>query len=114
MKSTTAALLVFNLMTLGATHAFAANIADVAEDRAEAKYDATKSDAKHQYEAAEANCRNLAGNSRDVCMKEAKATYKTDSAHAKATEKSETDSPKIKTVVPFFLSPFAIIRVLPR
>ena len=72
MKSTTAALLAFNLMTLGVTHAFAANIADVAKDRAEAKYDATKSNAKQQYEAAKANCRNMAGNSRDVCMKEAK------------------------------------------
>lgn len=90
MKLTIAALLAFNLMTLGAAHTYAANIGNVTEDRAEAKYDATKDSAKSQYNAAKKGCRKLSGNAKDVCMKDAKAAMVNAKAKAKATEKSET------------------------
>jgi hypothetical protein len=61
-----------------------------------AEYDATKDRSAADYKAAVAQCKNLAGNSKDICEAEAKATQKKTDAMAeadyKATPKARADA----------------------
>ena len=57
---------------------------------ADAKQDATVKQARTDYKAARARCNELAGNEKDVCVKEAKADEKRAKADAKADKKSTT------------------------
>lgn len=58
---------------------------------AEAREERTTDQAKADYEAAKERCKELKGNEKDVCMKEAKAGYKTAKSQAKA-ERKATDA----------------------
>jgi hypothetical protein len=55
---------------------------------ADLKYDQTVRQAKADYKAARAKCDELGGNSKDVCVKEAKAAEKRAIAEAKAEKKN--------------------------
>lgn len=86
MKLRNAMFFVLGLAVLGPT--YAADVKDSMEDRAEARYDATKDVAKQNYEAAKENCKNMSGNARDICMKDAKAEYVKDKSQAKVDKKA--------------------------
>ena len=68
--------------------AYAADVKDAMEDRAEARYDAEKDAAKHNYESSMKNCKSMSGNAQDVCMKDAKAEYVKARSQAKVEKKS--------------------------
>jgi hypothetical protein len=60
---------------------------------ADVKYDQTVHQAKLDYKAARAKCNELGGNSKDVCIKEAKAAETATIADAKAAKKNtDTDA----------------------
>lgn len=64
-----------------------------AKREADVKYDQTVHQAKLDYKAARAKCNELGGNSKDVCIKEAKAAETATIADAKAAKKSaDTDA----------------------
>lgn len=71
---------------------FTAGAADTPSDQtkhnAKAEEHAAEAQAKADYKAAKEHCHSLSGNERDVCMKDAKAKYKSAKADAKAHEKS--------------------------
>ncbi|HZP85728.1 MAG TPA: cell envelope biogenesis protein TolA [Burkholderiales bacterium] len=64
--------------------AFGANAANPSKDEAKAEYKAAMEHADANYKAAKEHCKTLSGNDRDVCMKQAKADYKSAKAEAKA------------------------------
>jgi len=68
----------------------AADVKDTMKDRADARYDATTDAAKQNYEMAKENCKNMAGNARDVCMKEAEMEYVKAKSQARVEKKSAT------------------------
>lgn len=68
----------------------AADVKDTMKDRADAQYDATRDAAKQNYEMAKENCKNMAGNAKDVCMKAAEADYVKAKSQAKVEKKSST------------------------
>lgn len=89
MKIISMAILTFNLIALGASTVYAADMADMKEDQAKDKYHATKKAVKTEYEMAKERCEAMNGNAEDVCMKDAKAKYQSDKANAKAMKKAE-------------------------
>ena len=81
------------LLTAGAAIIFGLTLSNVApadevsrdkKRAADARHDAAVSQAKADYKAARAKCNELAGNDKDVCVKEAKAARTTATADAKA------------------------------
>lgn len=86
MKLRTA--LFFAMSFAAMSPAYAADVKDAMEDRAEARYDAEKDAAKHNYEIAKENCKNMSGNAKDVCMKDAKAKYVKATSQARVEKKS--------------------------
>lgn len=74
-------------MTLSAT-APADEVSRENKRAADLKYDQTMHQAKADYKAARANCNNLGGNDKDVCIKEAKAAETSATADARAQKKS--------------------------
>ena len=58
-----------------------------AKRAADARYDQAVRQAKADYKAARAHCKELAGNDKDVCIKEAKAAEKAAKEDAKAAKK---------------------------
>jgi hypothetical protein len=71
-------------------------IAGPAAATTKAEYDATKGRAAADYKAADAQCKSLAGNPKDICEAEAKAAQKKSDAMAeadyKATPKARADA----------------------
>ncbi len=85
------------LLTAGAAIVIGLSLSNVApadelsrdEKRAaEKRHDAVERQAKADYKAARERCKELSGNDKDVCIKEAKAARKQALADAKAAEKS--------------------------
>ena len=85
------------LLTAGAAIIFGLTLSNVApadevsrdkKRAADAQHDAAVSQAKADYKAARARCNELAGNDKDVCVKEAKAARDMAKADAKAAKKS--------------------------
>lgn len=85
------------LLTAGAAIIFGLTLSNVApadevsrdkKRAADSQYDAAVSQAKADYKAARARCDQLAGNDKDVCVKDAKAARKVAKADAKAAKKS--------------------------
>lgn len=66
----------------------ASEMTDAAKDRVEATEDMRQDAAKRDYEAAKAQCEQLAGNAKDVCEKDAEARYESAKAEAEADEES--------------------------
>jgi hypothetical protein len=87
MKLRTALFFSLCLAAMGPAYAVD-DMKDAMEDRAEARADTAKATAKQDYEIAKASCKSLAGNARDVCMKEAKAAYVKATSQATVDEKS--------------------------
>lgn len=83
MNLTTTLFLAMSVVALAAP-VHAADTKDMMEDRAEARYDQNKDMAKQNYEIAKENCKNLSGNAKDACLKNAKAEY------VKATSQAKT------------------------
>lgn len=78
-------------MIIGLTLSNTAPADDMSRDAkrsADATHDQAVRDAKADYKAARAKCNELGGNSKDVCVKEAKAAEKSAMANAKAEKKS--------------------------
>ena len=86
MKLRTALFFALSLAAMG--QAYAAEVKDAMQNRAEARYDVEKDAAKHKYEIAQENCKNMSGNAQDVCMKDAKAEYVKAKAQANVEKKS--------------------------
>ncbi|MDP1928037.1 MAG: hypothetical protein Q8K62_05940 [Thiobacillus sp.] len=86
MKLRTAMFFALSLAAM--SPAYAADVKDAMEDRAEARYDAEKDTARHNYEIAKENCKSLSGDAKDVCMKDAKAEYVKVTSQAKVEKKS--------------------------
>jgi hypothetical protein len=76
-------------ITLGAP-AFADTTATEATHHAKAEYKHTMKQADADYKAAKAKCNSLTGNDKDVCVKEAKASYQKTKADAKAARTSSS------------------------
>jgi hypothetical protein len=74
-------------ITFGAP-AFADTTATEAKHHAKAEYKHTMKQADADYKAAKANCNSLTGNDKDVCVKEAKASYQKAKADAKVARTS--------------------------
>jgi len=89
MKLRTALFFALSLSVMGP--AYAAEVKDAMQDRAEARYDGEKDAAKRNYEIAQENCKNMSGNAQDVCMKDAKAEYVKAKSQAKVEKKSGKD-----------------------
>lgn len=86
MKLSTA--LLFAMSFAAMSPVYAADVKEAMEDRAEARYDAEKDAARHNYEIAKENCKNMSGNAQDVCLKEVKAEYVKAESQAKVEKKS--------------------------
>ena len=81
--------LIAGLLGLGLAGGVYADDTSRAEKKAaDARYDATVEKAKSDYKAARQRCSTLAGNDKDVCMKEAKAADERARADAKARKES--------------------------
>ncbi|MDO8942384.1 MAG: hypothetical protein Q7U75_04325 [Desulfobacterales bacterium] len=89
MKLRTAVFFALSLAAI--SPAYAADVKDAMEDRAEARYDGVRDAANHNYEIAKENCKSLSGNAQDVCMKDAKAEYVKAKSQAKVEKKSGKD-----------------------
>lgn len=85
--NTSRILILASLFGALSTTAMARDAEDIAKDRAKTDYKATVEQADAQYKAAKTHCKTLSGNERDVCMKQAKADYKSAKADAKAQRK---------------------------
>lgn len=81
-------LAVLSLAALSPAHA--AGVKDTIKDRADAQYDTTRDAARQTYEMAKENCKNMAGNAMDVCMKEAEMEYIKAKSQAKVEKKAGT------------------------
>ena len=75
------------VITFGAP-AFADTTATEAKHHANAEYKHTMKQADADYKAAKAKCNSLTGNDKDVCVKQAKASYQKAKADAKVARTS--------------------------
>ena len=67
MKLRTSLFFVLGLAAMSPV--YAADMKESAEDRAEVRYDATKDIVKKNYEMAKEDCKALAGDAKDVCLR---------------------------------------------
>lgn len=97
LQPSTGALWRNRLLTLGAAIILGLTLSNTApadevsrdtKRAADVKHDEAVSQAKAEYKAARARCNELGGNSKDVCVKEAKAAEKSAIADAKAEKKN--------------------------
>lgn len=92
MKLHTALFLALSMGVLSPVHAAdmknTGDMKNMKEHRAEAQYDSARATAKQRYEAARENCRNMAGEEKDACMKSAEAAYRDSKSQAGSDGKS--------------------------
>ncbi len=88
MNTTLIRLLALSLFAAAPMAAHAADMADITKERAEIKGDMKKDMAKQDYREAKMRCKTLNGEAEDICLKDARAYYKTEVSQAKAEEKS--------------------------
>jgi hypothetical protein len=72
------------------TPALADDTSKEVKSQAKGMYKQSVKQAEADYKSAEAKCDSLTGNDKDVCVKEAKATYQKAKADAKAARKSQS------------------------
>lgn len=66
---------------------YAAGPSDMVKERAEVRGDMHKDAAKMDYKEAKMRCKTMKGDAEDICLKDARAIYKSEVANAKADEK---------------------------
>ncbi len=79
---------LFVALSLTAIAPAYADLEGAMKDRVEARHDAVKDMAEQRYDAAKNKCDALSGNTKDVCMKDAKAAYTREKSEATADEKA--------------------------
>ncbi|MES2353024.1 MAG: cell envelope biogenesis protein TolA [Pseudomonadota bacterium] len=99
LQSFASALTAMGIALTFATPVFADTLASDANHAAKTDYKLTVQQAEANYKTTKAGCDARHGNDKDVCLKDAQATYESAKADAKAMRKTEdafTDADKDK------------------